>query len=131
VPKLEAIMGKLVQVEVIECTKFSMIGKIADDLDKFQNQVAIKYRKGEITGLINNKTNLKQKDQNNNDCCGGGGGSCGDSSSSCCSNEIVVENLLKDQSYFNEKLRHYALVTLSAFSIVLVSKLLLRFRVFE
>jgi hypothetical protein len=39
-----------------------MIGKIADDLDKFQNQVAIKYRKGEITGLINNKTNLKQKD---------------------------------------------------------------------
>lgn len=125
VPKLEAIIGKLVQVEIIECTKFSMIGKIVDDLDKFQNQVAIKYRKGEITGLINNKTNLKQQDQNNNDCCSGG--SCGDSSSSsCCSNEIVVENLLKDQSYFNEKLRHYALVTLSAFSIVLVSKLLLR-----
>ena len=33
VPKLEAIMGKLVQVEIIECTKFSMIGKIVDDFN--------------------------------------------------------------------------------------------------
>ena len=141
VPKLEAIMGKLVQVEVTECTKFSMIGKIVDDLEKFQNstsQVAIKYRKGEITGLAKNKTPSSKQDQNNNDCCGSSksssNGGCCESSSSCCSSNSnrgeILENF-KDQSYFSDKLRHYALVTLSAFSIVLVSKLLLRFRVFE
>ena len=50
VPKLDIIMGKMVQVEIIECGKYSMIGKIVDDLDKL-SQIPIKYRKGEITGL--------------------------------------------------------------------------------
>ena len=43
-------MGRMVQVEIIECSKFSMIGKIIDDLDTF-SQVPVKYKKGEISGL--------------------------------------------------------------------------------
>ena len=43
-------MGKLVEVEIIECTKFSMKGKLVDEnLHKQPNQ-NMPFKKGEIRG---------------------------------------------------------------------------------
>ena len=41
VPKIDSLMGKMVEVEVVECTKFSMKGKLSDeDFTKYTNLAA-------------------------------------------------------------------------------------------
>lgn len=43
-------MGKLIEVEIVECGKYSMIGKILTNLDELA-KVPIKQRRTELTNL--------------------------------------------------------------------------------
>lgn len=119
VPKIEFIMGKMIEVEIVECSKYSMMGKIVSDLDELA-KIPSKPIKKEILSL--KKTN--QIDQNNNNSCG-----CSNSDESVCCSSIKDTNRddhsSKKPSY-EDRLRSYAILTLSAFSIILVSKILLR-----
>ena len=40
VPKIDSLMGKMVEVEIIECTKFSMKGKLSDQDFKKYSELA-------------------------------------------------------------------------------------------
>ena len=51
VPKNDVYMGKMIKVEVVECTKFSMKGKVLED-NLFQlPHRPVEYKLGEITGI--------------------------------------------------------------------------------
>ena len=50
VPKIEVLMGKMFEVEIIECNKFSMKGKIVDE-SHLLSQCSVELKKGQVTGL--------------------------------------------------------------------------------
>lgn len=51
VPKIDSLMGKMVEVEIVECTKFSMKGKLLDENYLHQQpNVNTPLKKGEISG---------------------------------------------------------------------------------
>lgn len=49
-PKIEFIMGKMIEVEIVECSKYSMMGKIVSDLDELA-KIPSKPIKKEILSL--------------------------------------------------------------------------------
>ena len=50
VPKIDVYMGKMIEVEIIECTKFSMKGKVLQEV--FDSPVRpMVYKLGEVTGV--------------------------------------------------------------------------------
>ena len=89
-------MGKIIEVEIIECGKFFMKGKIL-------NQDQVLALKSEIS-IVKNVINLEEA--SSNDCCGG---SCS------CEHEDEKEEVIEVQSnkYFGSKFAYYALFGLS------------------
>lgn len=50
VPKIDVYMGKMIEVEVIECTKFSMKGRVLQDVFDLPHR-PVQYKLGQVTGL--------------------------------------------------------------------------------
>jgi hypothetical protein len=134
-------MGKMIEVEIIDCEKFSMKGKVIDQVDFKYPLRTVQFKKGEVTGI----SNLTTKDPNNNNdkstCCGSC--NCGDdshpetetestnnNSEACCTtNKTIVankSNLLHSVDHSNSKLKKYAYAGLVAASAILFSRILLR-----
>lgn len=91
VPKVDIYMGKMIEVEIIECTKFSMKGNVVEQV--FNTPLRpVEYKQGEVTGV--------KTDSNNNEsgCCGGfdtkTSGSCG-SGNVCCNDNSDLKPSLK------------------------------------
>ncbi len=50
VPKIDVYMGKMIHVEVIECTKFSMKARVLDQVFDSPHR-PVTHKLGEVTGL--------------------------------------------------------------------------------
>jgi hypothetical protein len=90
-------MGKMIEVEIIECGKFFMKGKIL-------NQDQVLELKSEVS-IAKNLINLEEA--SSNDCCGG---SCS------CEHEDETEEektIVQSNKYFGSKFAYYALLGLS------------------
>jgi hypothetical protein len=147
VPKKDSYMGRMIEVEIIECSKFSMKGKVIDeDCGGPARPVAAKL--GTISGG-GGGGQLHETVKTNGECCGSGAGCCASSNhtlahaendSGCCSSESELEKccgsaekkvLTKphaESSSTNDKnhLKEYACATLFAFGVILLSKIALK-----
>ncbi len=155
-PKIDALMGKMFEVEITECNKFSMKGKIVDETVLLSKR-AFEVKMGQVTGLkasVNifgrylkkifiyiklklynfKKTNSNKNScvDNESTCCGGSCSNETPSKKSCCDSEIndkktnIMEKTVLQYSN-REKLRDYAYASLYAISAILLSKVALRF----
>ena len=52
VPKMDVLMGKMFEVEIIECNKFSMKGKVVHE-SLVLSQRTLELKTGQVTGLKN------------------------------------------------------------------------------
>lgn len=50
VPKIDIYMGKMIEVEIIECTKFSMKGRVLQEVFDSPRR-PVEYKLGEVTGV--------------------------------------------------------------------------------
>lgn len=50
VPKIDVYMGKMIEVEIYECEKFSMKGKVLQEVFDTPNRPK-QYKLGEVTGV--------------------------------------------------------------------------------
>ena len=87
-------MGKMIEVEIIECGKFFMKGKIL-------NQDQVLALKSEVSIAKKNVINLEET--KSNDCCGG----------SCSCEHEEEETVVESNKYFGSRFAYYALFGLS------------------
>lgn len=126
VPKLDYLMGRMIQVEIIECSKHSMKGRVIEEsLNKYPKRVQVK--KGEVTGFI--KSGVNNNAKNENGCCGNDSSikenSCG---TGCCSNAAEFDDKIIDLKAVKfDRLRDYAIASLIATGVILISKITLRY----
>lgn len=119
-------MGRMIQVEIIECTKHSMKGRVIEEsLNQYPTRLQVK--KGEVTGIA--KSDLNNNAKNNGECCGSTSSInenlCG---TDCCSNKELSDDKLNSfKSVKFDRLRDYAIATLIASSVILISKIALRY----
>jgi len=121
VPKNDALMGKMVEVEIIHSEKFSMKGRVIEESIKAPQRY-VATSKGKVTGLevLKNQEN-KNAEQS---CCGScdcGSGETNQEAESCCSSTKSLHNDSKKSN-----LRSYACATLIAASAILLSRIALR-----
>lgn len=132
-------MGKMIEVEIIECGKHSMKAKIIRDTLDYPLR-PIGSKRGDITGL--KEMSDLNNNENNISCCG----SCDCSEekeveSGCCSNKAETSccstktgsNLLNNNrivyqdSGLKGRFREYAYATLIATSAILISRIALKY----
>jgi threonylcarbamoyladenosine tRNA methylthiotransferase CDKAL1 len=124
VPKNDALIGKMVEVEIIHCEKFSMKGRVIEESIKAPQRY-VEISKGKVTGLETLKNRENNAEQS---CCG----SCDRDSDetnqqaqSCCSSSDEPN---ADHYDLQKKsnLRNYAFATLIATSAILLSRIALK-----
>lgn len=112
VPKIDVYMGKMIEVEVVECTKFSMKGKVLQDTFDLPHR-PVQYRHGQVTGVPKVSSHQSrhslagahdridpslilfshcQKDSNNNEPASCVSGGCGSGENKCCSSTSEQED---------------------------------------
>lgn len=122
VPKLDYLMGRMIQVEIIECTKHSMKGRVIEEsLSNYPKRIQVK--KGQVTGLVNSDLNNNAKFST--ECCGNDGSNIENSCATSCCSSVEVGNKLYD--FKHNRIREYAIATLIASGVILLSKIALRY----
>lgn len=144
VPKIESLMGRMIEVEIVECTKFSMKGQLNEqDLAKYK---ALAAEQAKFVGVVPKIGQLKanpakiinqevtngtssccgNEESGESGCCGGGGGKSKPNGSSCCGdNEKTDEMEILGEE--RNRVREYAFATICALSAILISKIALRY----
>ena len=133
VPKIEILMGQMIEVEIIECTKYSMKAKIVpESLENLQKKLISKLE------LSKDKNNNQNNECGVSSCCSNQSqSSCcqksNNKTNSCCSKSenndanLLQQNLVETKYDNRNRLGDYAMATLVSLSAILISRIALKY----